>query len=364
MKIIKYLLLLIILAIIGLSVFVATQKSDFYTSKSTFIKVDKTVVYTYLNDYKNWEDWGSWKEDDPEIQFIYPDLTAGLGASFTKKGVNGLEITTTTFTKENDSIVQKINGNGVVYASFITFKDSIGGTKLTWTSKGSVNFKTKVLAAFTGGINHFMGSIFERSLYNLNAILNKEINIFDVSVKGIIKKKGGFYLKQTVICAKQDFQNKLQIFLPRMIYFFKNNDLKMNGKPFVIYEKKESDSLQFSVCAPLFEEVFISENSDVQTGFLEPFYAVKTTLTGDYSHLSEAKKKAIQYLDNNRLVYNTTQNEVDIFTINGTDIKNPSKWKTDILTPIVYKFEIPKPIKIIAPEVNNQEKQTIIPDKI
>ena len=327
----------------------ATQKSNFYTSKSTFIKVNKSVVFTYLNDYKNWEDWGAWKEDDPSIQFTYPDITAGLGASFTKKGKNGTEITTTTFVNENDSIAQKVNLEGVSYDSFLKFKDTTGGTVLTWTSKGTVDFKTKIFATFSGGIDKLMGLVFERSLYNLNAVLNKEINVFNISVDGMIQKNGGFYLKQSTTCSKQDFQNKLQIMLPRMIYFFKNNDIKMNGKPFVLYDSKDNDSLKFSVCGPLFEEIFLSENSDMQIGFLEPFYAIKTTLTGDYSHITEARKKGTNYLNSNKIIYDNTRKDIDIFTLNGTDVKSHSKWKTDVLLPIVYKIVTPVPIKQPVP---------------
>lgn len=360
MKIVQYMFLLCLLAIIGLAVFVATQKSTFQTSESVFIKVKRSVVFTYLNDYKNWEDWSTYKEDNPDTDFTYPQLTAGVGASFKKKGKNGLETTSTTLVKQNDSICQKVTSDHFEYNSVLKLKDTTGGTILTWTTKGNVDFKTKIRAAFRGGIDEMMSIMFERSLYNLNAILNKEINIFDISIKGIIEKKGGFFIKQTASCDKEDFQNKLQIMLPRMIYFFKNNDIKMNGKPFVIYENRDNDTLQFSVCAPLFEEIFISENSDVQIGFLEPFYGLKTTLTGDYSHLSEAKKKALQYLNTNKMTYDSAKKDMDIFTISNSDVKNPSRWQTNVILPVVYKTAAPTPVKTVI-TTPIQEVQTADP---
>jgi hypothetical protein len=356
MKIIKYMLLLFLLAIIGLSVFVATQKSTFTTSKSIFIKVKKPVVFSYLNDYKNWEEWNTVKEDDPDVKFSYPDLTAGVGASYSKNGKNGLETTTTTTVQTNENIAQKVTGDHYEYESLLKFTDSIGGTKLTWTTKGTVDFKTKIKATFSGGIDYLMGMMFERNLYNLNAILHKELNIFDVSIQGIIQKKGGFYLKQSAICNKTDYQNKLQVMLPRMIYFFKNNNLKMNGKPFVIYENKSNDSLKFSVCGPLVEEIFVSENSDIEVGFLEPFYALKSTLVGDYSHLDLARKKAKDYVNSKKIVFDDTKKDIDVFTINSTEIKNPSKWNTSVLTPIIYKNAVVQSVQKISEPTAVSEK--------
>ena len=52
---------------------------------------------------------------------------------------------------------------------------------------------------------------------------------------------------------------------------------------------------KISICVPIKNEIFTSEGSDILSGKLEPFEAVKTTLTGDYSHSKKALDKTMQY---------------------------------------------------------------------
>lgn len=345
MRIVKYIFLLILLSSIAVAVFVATQKSEFKIEKTVIINVPKQIVFNYMNDYRNWEDWGAWKEDDANMTFTYPEKTVGLEASYSWNGKIGEGKTTTTFVKENDSIAQKTILSENETLSFLSFKSTTKGTKVTWTAQGNVDFMTKVYATFSGGLDDLMGAMFERSLNNLNKVITKEINSFDVKVNGIVQKSGGFYVQQSAVCKTSEFQNRLNIMLPKIIYFFKNNNLAMNGKPFVIYNYKSNDTLKFSVCGPLKEEIYISEGSDISTGFLEPFSALKTTLTGDYSHRNSAKKKTQDYISTNKVELNPAVKEIEIYVKSASDTKHPSQWQTEMLNPI--KPQIVAPVAVV-----------------
>jgi len=182
-----------------------------------------------MNDYKNWEAWDARKEDDATIKYDYPELTVGKGSYYSWNGNDGIGKIITTFVKINDSIVQKAVVYNNEYQSYISFKDTIRGTKVTWTSKGKVDFMTKIKATFSGGINRLMATLYERNLSNLNSVLIKEINTFNIKINGITKQNGGFYVQQSIICKASDRQAQLNILLPKMIRFFKNNNLVMNG---------------------------------------------------------------------------------------------------------------------------------------
>lgn len=357
MRIVKYIFLLILLAIIGVSVYVATQKGDFVIERSTVIKVPKEVVFNYVNDYRNWEEWGSWKEDDQSMEFIYPDHTVGQGGSYSWKSSKGDGEMKTIYVKQNDSIAQKVTSDSNDYTSNITFKDTVGGTKVTWRSKGSVDFMSKVYATFNGGINKMMDAMYERSLNNLNHVITKEINTFSVEVNGIVQKQGTFYVKQTATTKLKDMQSKLNPMLQKMIAFFKNNAMTMNGKPFVIYESVDAQAatITFSVCAPLREEIFLSPGSDISVGKRETFSALKTTLTGDYSHRDEAIRKAKEYISKNNIQQNTALKYVDVYLRSASDVKSPSKWITEVLIPVQAVPAAPAPVVVtppaMAPEV-------------
>ena len=89
MKILKYIFLLILLACIAATVFIATQKNDFSIKQSVVINVPKPIVFNYVNDYKNWEDWFLDKKNDEGLQLQYSDISVGRGSHLSWSGKNG-----------------------------------------------------------------------------------------------------------------------------------------------------------------------------------------------------------------------------------------------------------------------------------
>jgi len=197
MRILKYLFLLLLLSLVALSIFIATQKGDYTVERSKIINAPKAAVFNYVNDYRNWSDFGSWVTEDPEIKIAYPQNTIGKGASFSWEANDGDGKMQTLYTKDNDSIVQKMEYNGSDSKVFWNFKDTIGGTKVSWKTKGKMSFSFKIYTALNGGIDRVIGSMYEKSLVNLDKALDYEINTFSVKVAGIIKKPTTYYLGQT-----------------------------------------------------------------------------------------------------------------------------------------------------------------------
>jgi effector-binding domain-containing protein len=336
MKIIKYIFLLLLLALVGISVYIATQSGDYTIKRSTFIKVPKEVVFNYVNDYRNWDQWLDLDAAPADIKYSFPDNTVGQGSFFSWSEGDSKGKFTSLFVKENDSITQKITIDGISSNSALTLKDSIGGTQLNWTVTGTADFKTKVKAAFTGGIENSKAKMFQNSLNNVNAIITKEIRSFSTQVIGIANIEGVFYVKQTATVKLRDMNSKITPMLQKMNTFFKNANLQMNGKPFVIYESSDTakGTITFSVCGPLKEEIFVSDPSDVSIAKLEPFRALKTVLKGDYSHRNEAVKKAMTYISDNKINRNTALKYMDIYVTNANEEKSPSKWVTEVLIPL------------------------------
>ncbi|HEU4495538.1 MAG TPA: SRPBCC family protein, partial [Flavobacterium sp.] len=182
MRIVKYVLLLLLLILIGLSVYVATQPGEYEVERSRIIKAQRAVVFNYVNDYKNWEDFSSWKDEDPQMAFAYPDTTIGKGASYSWKGKYIEGTAKTTFEKENDSIAQKTNLSGNEGTAYLTFKDVSGGTKITWHSKGKLNFMAKAFAVLKGGASQMVGDMQEKTLEKLDKIITYEMNTYSVKV--------------------------------------------------------------------------------------------------------------------------------------------------------------------------------------
>ncbi|WP_395043297.1 GyrI-like domain-containing protein [Flavobacterium sp.] len=346
MRILKYLLLLILLLFIGLSVFVSTQKANFEITRSKLIKTPKATIFNYVNDYRNWETFGSWIIEDNNIQFIYPGLTSGKGAYCSWKGNDSDGNLKTLFVKENDSISQKMFINGEDSEISWKFKDSIGGTKVTIRSKGKLDFKSKILAIFNGGINNTVSDTYEKSLEYLNKTLDYEINTHSIKVNGVVNRLGGFYLKQSVVCREKSVSKNLKIMIPKLKKFFEKNNIVMNGKPFIIYDKydKTNDLIALSVCIPVKDSLHFTSGSDIEWVNMKPYTAVKTTLTGDYLHTQKAWVLSNTYIEKNNLVKNNSQQIIEVYIKGIEEIKQPSKWITEIYVPVFPKIVPKKPV--------------------
>lgn len=347
MRILKYIFLLILLAFFALSVFVATQKGDFEVERSKVVKSPKATVFNYVNDYRNWENFGSWKSDDPKMQITYPQHTVGKGGSYSWTGIEGNGYMKTIAVTDNASIHQKMDHSGTVSNVYWTFKDTVGGTKVTWRSKGHMSFGFKIYSAFNGGVDKVIGTMYERSLVNLEKSLDYELNTFNIKVDGIVNKTSSFYISQRITSKISNVPKNIRILLPKLLYFFKKNKLTMYGKPFVIYHTYDMAKgvTNMSVCVPVQKQVFLSADSDLTSGKLIGFEALKTTLTGDYSHLQQAWDKAFAYMDEKKILQSETGAYVEIYSVNMEQEKHPSKWVTSIYLPIQPKVvAVPKPV--------------------
>src|SRR5215216_3722889 len=103
MRILKYIFLLLLLALVGITVYVATQKGDFEVTRSSIIKTQRSTVFDYVNDYKNWETFGSWMQKDSDIKFNYDAKTIGAGGKTSFESGSDEGTIRTVFVKENDS---------------------------------------------------------------------------------------------------------------------------------------------------------------------------------------------------------------------------------------------------------------------
>lgn len=357
MKILKYLFLLLLLSLVALSIFVATQKGDFTVERSKVINSPKAAVFNYVNDYKNWADFGSWTAQDPEMKINYPQNTIGKGASYSWEGKEGNGSIKTIFVKENDSIAQKMNFEGTASNVFWSFKDTVGGTKVTWKTTGKMSFLFKIYTAFNGGVNKVIGSMYEKSLANLDKILDYEINTYTVKVNGLIKMPETFYLHQTFTSEISKVIKNFRIVTPKIITFCEKNNLPLAGKPFVIYHTYDlvNGLTKISICVPIKNQIYTSEGSDLLTGKLEAFEAVKTTLTGDYSHIIKAMDKTNAYIASRQIAINPSLSHIEVYTAGKTETKSPSKWVTEIYYPT-------KPTLVANPINAVPNKTAIIPN--
>lgn len=339
MRIIKYLFLLFLLSLVALTIFIATQKGNYTVESSKIINSPKAAVFNYVNDYKNWQKFCSWIIEDNSNKLSYSPISTGKGSTFNWEGTTENGTIETLYTKTNDSIVQKMDFNGTASDVFISFKDTIGGTKVNWKSKGKMDFMMKVNSFFTGGTQNSQSKIYNKCLVNLDKALNLETNVYNIKVNGIVTKLETFYLRQSFTSKIADITRNANVILPKIITFCKQNNIVMNGKPFVIYHTYDTikSVAKVSFCIPIKEQIFTSQGSEILSGKLVAFNAVKTTLNGNYNFIKEAQDKSKTFFKTNNLIPDPKFSHLAIYTIGKNESKSPSKWVTEIYYPIKPK---------------------------
>lgn len=341
MRIIKYLFLLLLLTLVALTIYIATQKGNFTAQNSKLIHSQKSTVFGYVNDYKNWAKFSPWLLSDPNMSLTYSPNSSGLGSSLSWDGANDSGTINTLYTKANDSLVQKMKFNGMATEVYWQFKDSLGKTKVSWKAVGSLDFMSKVNAFFFGKPQNTLSLAFDKCLSNLDRSLNLENNIYEVKTNGIVKKLETFYLRQSFTSKITDINRNANVVFYKLSTFCNQNNIALNGRPFIIYHTYDSikDLTKVSFCLPIKEQIFTSQGSDISSGKLEAFAAVKSSLIGNYSYQKEALKKLLSYASEHKIQRGLKFSYLEVWAVGKNETPNPSKWQTALYLPIASKNE-------------------------
>lgn len=336
MKIVKYIFLLLLLASIATTVFIATQDGKYNIKKEKVINVNRPVLYNYLNDYKNWENLGLFASADTTATFTYSENSAGQGAFMDWKKENQGGKIQTLAVKANDSISQKATLDNLDANVNWAFKDTLKSTKVSIRLTGRLTFTEKAYALLNGGIDKSIESSLEKGLVNLNNFLVKEIQKYSTEVVGVVNKKGTFYLGTNATLLLADVNKKAIPAFDKLLAFARENNIAVSGKPFIIYKtinwQAKTAACTYSI--PIKDEMFTAPGSDYEGGKLLPFNALKTTLRGDYSHLPKAWEAARKHISQKALQEKTTAQYLEIYTKSVAQTRRPSMLITDVYIPM------------------------------
>lgn len=335
MKAFKYVFFLVLILIIGCAIYIAVQPNSFEFSRSKIIKAPVEVVFETVNDYEEWPRFSPWIEQDNEAKLSYDLTTVGEGAGYSWDGEElGIGSMTTVNVVENQSIEQRINVKEPFESNANinwTFEPVEEGTKVTWGMNGKQDFMTKMYVAFAGSIEKNTAPDFERSLFKLDSITQADMRKYEITINGVTQHSGGFYLYSTASVKMSDYSRKMQELMPKVGGYAQTNNITIAGKPFVIYHKwdTENNAVIFSCCIPTTSQITTSE-TDILTGQLQPFKALKTTLKGDYDYLEKAWNKAMAHIAENNLEHPETGIILESYVTDPTTTPNPADWITEI----------------------------------
>lgn len=339
MKVLKYILLLLVLLIVAGAIYVATLENNYDVQRTKVINAPAEVIFNKVNDYKTWPEWSPWLGEDPEAKLTYGDKTSGVGASYGWQGEIVGEGNMETLHTDKDSIAQKITfikpweSNSNVYWNF---KKADKGTAVTWGMKGDLDFMAKASMLFMGGMDKQIGPDYERGLVNLDSIVQAEMQKYSVTVNGLTKHGGGYYLYTTTSCKIEEMPEKMAEMMPKVANYATKNNITLAGPPFNLYHKydEENNAVIVSAAIPVTERVITDNDSGILTGMLQPFTAIKTTLKGDYKNLKEAWEATEKYIAENSVEAIEGVPALEVYHNDPMNTPNPAELKTEIFIPV------------------------------
>ncbi len=339
MKTFKFILFLLMILLIGCSIYVAVQPNHYEVVRTRTIKAPTAVIYDNVIDFRNWEAWSSWIEKKPDTKITYPEQTKGVGGSYSWEDDDGVGNMKTLAATRPNNIEQSLQFDDYepskVTWNFEPTQD--GKTNVTWIMKGEkVPFGFKLYAVFSGGFDNMIGPDFERGLERLDSLVVESTKKHEITVNGITEYGGGFYLYKTTNAKDSNISQKMAEQYGSLMAYITQNNIAMAGMPLTIYNEMnpEDGTVIMSNGLPVNQKIEVAEDSDISVGFMSKTKVLKTTLKGNYTYLADAWDVALKYIVDNNLVQ-SEEKPFEIYTNDPGEFPNPADWITEIYIPIV-----------------------------
>ncbi|MEM8928521.1 MAG: SRPBCC family protein [Bacteroidota bacterium] len=344
MKILKYVVLLLLVVLIGLAIYAAVQPNSYEITRSRVIDAPAELVYNNVSDYKNWEAWGPWLEEDPTMTFEYSDLTKGEGASYSWNGKDGTGSQKMVSAIPYESITNELTFDGMGSSTaYWKFSNSGDGTEVTWGMKADeVPYMLKFFGAISGGYDAMMGPMFERGLERLDSVLVLEAEIHKKLAStwsmGEISKVGfdGKNFIGYAHSAKADQEAMSKLFgesMPKVGEYALTQGLEYGQfTPGAVYTKWDEETGDVDLIIGVFSDTFITPSEDMQSMNLPKGEVVTVSKFGNYGVGDMEAHEAIEaFMKENNITM--TGIVYELYMNDPTEV-TPDKIQTDIYYPI------------------------------
>ncbi len=343
MKKIKYLFFLLLVAFIGFVLYVISLDNTFTVSRSRMIDAPANLVFNQIGDLKNWEKWSPWKEKDTSMVLEFSKTTNKEGDYFHFKDEKGNYPKWTNITLKPDSlIIQSLATQDQVQELKWKIIPQKKGVKVEWTISGELPLLQRIYAKQMDGM---IGPMMTRGLERIEEAVHKDMEKRETKMDKVVDLGSNYYLYETASSKIENLGKKMDSILPEVLIYALRNKIKMNGKPFTIYEKydKENNSVIFSSCIPTQEKIE-SDNPNILTGKTPGGKYFRSIFTGDYKFLREGWNITYDSLKKRtNIEIDSTRPPFEIYTKGHTVSLNPADWQTEIYIPVK--------------EIKNQEKE-------
>jgi len=332
---IKYFLLLILVLSVALGGYFISLDSHYTVVRERKIDAPANLVYLQIADLKNWEKWAPWKDKDSLIKFEYPGKTHGEGDYFRFTDTEGNRQKLTNVTLQPDTlIVQTLSSTDEMQEYKWQIIPQEKGVKVRWTVSGELK---PIQRFFADQMDDLMGPAMVRGLELIDRNVHKDMEKHETTILKPVDLSATYYLYKTASCKMDSLGKTMDEILPEVIIYAVKNQIEMNGKPFVVYNKwdEQNNSVIFSAGVPTKEKILVSD-ANILTGEMPGGHYQKVKYQGDYKYMREAWKRAYDYINQKEnIIVDTTREPFEEYAVGHTKSLNPADWITYIYIPTI-----------------------------
>jgi Polyketide cyclase / dehydrase and lipid transport len=167
----------IVLGIVVLLVYAATQPSAFRVQRSASIQAPPERIFPLINDFRSWAAWSPWEKLDPNLKRTFSGPASGVGSTYEwegnkKVGQGRMEITESAPSSKISIKLDFIKPFEAHNTADFTLAPNGSSTDITWAMLGQKPFLFKVMSVFMN-MDKMIGKDFEAGLANLKAQTEK-----------------------------------------------------------------------------------------------------------------------------------------------------------------------------------------------
>ncbi len=173
---IKTMLTVVVVVILAVLAYAATQPDSFRLERSISIKAPPEKVFAHLVDFKLWAAWSPWEKLDPGMKRTHSGAPSGKGAQYAwagdKAGAGSMELLEATPASKVHiklDFTKPFEAHNLVD---FTLKPQGDNTQVTWAMYGPSNYMTKLIHIFFS-MDKLVGKDFESGLADLKAVSEK-----------------------------------------------------------------------------------------------------------------------------------------------------------------------------------------------
>lgn len=306
MKFLKWLLIIIILIVLGVVIYGATQPAQMQVEESIVINAPNSQVFEEIKDFEAWDEWSAWSKMDPNMQQSYDGVvgTVGYTNSWVSEnpmvGTGSQEIVEI---RDNDYMRTKMLFNGEEaenYASF-TLVENDGKTTVTWDMLGA---ETPVYARIMNSIfKPMIVESYKNSLADLKAVVESKPKVVENPMNLEVVETEAM---QLVVIKDSTTADNLgtkigELYAELSMYMQGHPDLEMAGMPIGIYYSYEPEKVVMEAAFPVKGDAV--ESGRVSVTNWDAGKAVKGIHYGSYESSGDMHMAIDRYMSANKLSF-------------------------------------------------------------